>query len=149
MCLQWAECCIGWSKPLPGCGKERCQDRPAFLCQVWAAGVYGVRQCMWAINTMIKSNQNETPPFFSAVVHSRRCQSGDRSFNGRPEEECGCGELPLPFAPGSHQGMKYWSDRSKLKALIPSRYYHQIVTIIIVLLWLKSRKEMELFPLSR
>lgn len=43
---------------------------------------------------------------------------------------------------------KYWSDWSKLKALIPSRYYHQIVTIIIILLLLKSRKEMELFPLS-
>lgn len=51
-----------------------------------------------------KNNQNETPPFFSAVVHSRRCQSGDRSFNGRPEEERGCGELPLPFASGCHQG---------------------------------------------
>lgn len=27
---------------------------------------------------------------------------------------------------------KYWSDRSKLKAFIPSRYCHQIVTIFII-----------------
>lgn len=39
-CLQWAECRLGGSEPLFGCGQERRQDGPALLCQVWTAGAY-------------------------------------------------------------------------------------------------------------
>lgn len=46
-------------------------------------------------------------PALSAAVYTGGCQSGDWSTDRGPEEKCRCGQLPLPFAAGHHQGRSH------------------------------------------